>query len=506
MNDWYTVPTRQGLGGTQGPMTNRYQGLAEDSPNDQAEANANAVMTEFSADRYKQYHSKSVKDFLTKADLKPIIGNVTSIDVDDFRETIAQALSRITSRYTVTVAMYAGYSFLVESELGFQIRCRDQTKKLPPPQSLPTKPRTETTATKREYEQEQDSFVLQHECDVAVCELVDAKFPGLLKGKMTPGIKSFDGFLTAREAFEHVENEVGCTAAANDKYMTHLENIVHRKYIPEQNGATSYFTANDHDRYKAHNTKVSTIPIETLMVAAQRAFRAAVDNHKMQEIENSWALVESANKTAFKDSTVKYQEFKDHFILHLRQVILNVKKKKLQPHPQAHVVETHTDMLAHIQDAMQTMIEEHNELKEKVDHGNRAGPPSVVATASTSGNSANTVGPQMSYNDIQEMIKQAIQGATPSVNTPPTSNQPQQRRSYQNQRPKQWRQWRSWCYSCGVNLTHNSIDCKRPKRPGHTTNPGATMENPMGGNTTKNRLWMKWCHPITNDSYDTKGE
>ena len=425
MNDWYTVPTRQRLAGTQGPMANRYQGLADDAAIDdtdnQAEASANSVMSEIGDARYRAYHSKSVKDFIAKADLKPIVGNVTSIDVDDFRETIAQALSKITSRYTVTVAMYAGYSFLVEFELGFQLRCRDQTRKLPPPQPFPEKPRTETTATKRVYEQEQDSFVLQHNCDVAVCELLDTKFPGLLKGKMTPGIKAFDGVFTAREAFEHLENEVGCTAAANDKYMTHLENIVHRKYIPEQNGATSYFTANDHDRYKAHNTKVSTIPIETLMVAEQRAFRAAVDNHKMQDIENSWALIEIAKKTEFKDSAVRYKEFKEHFTLHLRQVILNVKKKKLQPHPQAHVVETHTDMLAHMQDAMQTMIEEHNELKDRVDtnHSNRTGPPSVVATASTSSNSANTAAPQLSYNDIQEMIKQAIQGATPIVNTPP---------------------------------------------------------------------------------------
>ena len=424
MNDWYTVPTRQRLVGTQGPMTNSYQELADNAAiDDQAEASANAIMSELGDARYRAYHSKSVKDFITKADLKPIVGNVTSIDVDDFREVIAQALSRITSRYTVTVAMYAGYSFLVESEIGFQLRCRDQTKKLPPPQKYPEKPRTETVSTKRTYEQEQDSFALQHDCNVAVCELLDAKFPGLLTGKMTPGIKAFDGVFTAREAFEHLENEVGCTAAANDKYMVHLENICHRKYIPEQNGTTSYFTANDHDRYKAHNTKVSTIPIETLMVAAQRAFRAAVDNHKMQDIENSWALIEIGKKTEFKDSAVRYKEFKEHFTLHLRQVILNVKKKKLQPHPQAHVVETHTDMLAHIQDAMQTMIEEHNELKDRVDtnHSNRTGPPSVVATASTSGNSANTAGPQMSYNDIQEMIKQAIQGATPIVDTPPHS-------------------------------------------------------------------------------------
>uniref|UniRef100_A0A7S4AMJ4 Uncharacterized protein n=1 Tax=Pseudo-nitzschia australis TaxID=44445 RepID=A0A7S4AMJ4_9STRA len=435
-------------------------------------ASANSVMSDIGEARYRQYHSKSVKDYIAKADLKPIIGNVTSIDVDDFRETVAQALSKITSRYTKNVAMYAGYSFLVESELGFQLRCRDPTLKLPPPQPFPKKARTETTTTKKLYEQEQDSYAIQHDCNVAVCKLVDEKFPGLLKNKTTPGIKSFNGVFTAREAFDHLEGEVGCTAAANDKYVTHLENIFQRKYIPEQNGVTSYFTAIDHDRYKAYNTKVSTIPIETSMVVAQRAFRAAVDNHKMQDIKNSWALIESTNKTEFKDNAVKYKEFKEHFTLHLRQLVLNVNKKK-QPHPQAHVVESHSDMLAHMQDAMQTMVEEHNELREQyahmVDtaHTNNRGPPSVVTTTSTnsntgtSSNSANTAVPQMSYNDIQEMIKQALQGVAPVGNTPTTSSNLQHQQQYQ--RPKKWRQWRSWCYSCGFNLTHNSIDCKRPK-------------------------------------------
>ena len=97
-------------------------------------------------------------------------------------------------------------------------------------------------------------------------------------------------------------------------------------------------------------------------------------------------------------------------------------------------METHSDMLAHMQDAMQTMVEEHNELREQyahmVDtaHNNNRGPPSVVATTSTSSNtgtssnSANTAVPQMSYNDIQEMIKQALQSVTPAGNTPTTSS------------------------------------------------------------------------------------
>mmetsp|Transcript_13194 Transcript_13194/g.27032 ORF Transcript_13194/g.27032 Transcript_13194/m.27032 type:complete len:133 (+) Transcript_13194:187-585(+) len=103
-------------------------------------------------------YSKSVKDYIAKADLKPMVGNVTSLNVDNFREIVAQALSKIKSRYTSEVAMYAGYSFFVESELGFQLRCRDETIQLPPPQPFPTKPRSESTAKMKKYYRDLDSY------------------------------------------------------------------------------------------------------------------------------------------------------------------------------------------------------------------------------------------------------------------------------------------------------------------------------------------------------------
>ena len=55
-----------------------------------------------------------------------------------------------------------------------------------------------------------------------------------------------------------------------------------------------------------------------------------------------------------------------------------------------------------------------------------------------------------------------------------------------------WRQYTFWCYTCGVNLHHNTIDgCTRvPKREGH--NVTATRDNPGNGNTSRNHLWMKW--------------
>ena len=102
-NEWNTVTARHRQAQTQDPMVNRYQGLADDAtnvPGDHTIASANSVVSEISEARYRQYHSKSVQDYIAKSDLKPMVGNVTSLDVDNFQEIVAQALSKIKSRYT----------------------------------------------------------------------------------------------------------------------------------------------------------------------------------------------------------------------------------------------------------------------------------------------------------------------------------------------------------------------------------------------------------------------
>jgi len=241
-DDWTTVTARKQRPTTTTvtPMANRYKGLDNDdstsvhsSASDAyTEASAYMVESTMNEPEYKT-QSKSVKDYILKADLNPMTGNVTSLDVDNFREVVTQTLSKIKSRYTSKVAMYAGYSFLVESELGFQLRCRDPEATLPPPQPYPRRPKHETTTKIKAYYRDLDSYETQHDCNMAVCELVDAKFPGLLRDQKRPGIQSFDGVFTAREAFDHLDGEVGSTTAANNKFATHLQGIIERKYIPE---------------------------------------------------------------------------------------------------------------------------------------------------------------------------------------------------------------------------------------------------------------------------------
>ena len=66
-------------------------------------------------DRYKM----SVTDYLTPEELQPITTKVSSIDVNRFREQLANALTHISSTYSEKVAGKLGYSFLVEKETNY---------------------------------------------------------------------------------------------------------------------------------------------------------------------------------------------------------------------------------------------------------------------------------------------------------------------------------------------------------------------------------------------------
>mmetsp|Transcript_11309 Transcript_11309/g.23923 ORF Transcript_11309/g.23923 Transcript_11309/m.23923 type:complete len:188 (+) Transcript_11309:946-1509(+) len=169
-----------------------------------------------------------------------------------------------------------------------------------------------------------------------------------------------------------------------------------------------------------------------LLLYAQQAFRKAVDKNKIQEIENSWALIFDNKEQEFNDIYTKYEYFKAHYTKHLWNLVRNDKTK--QTGAQAHVVEEQGIMIADLQGTMQSEIDSQNQLQDQDVAQAQAGyynansynapPTSVVATTTTTAtnsNSANSVAPSTTYSDIQGMIQQVMQGVmeknTTSTNT-----------------------------------------------------------------------------------------
>jgi len=225
---------------------------------------------------------------------------------------------------------------------------------------------------------------------------------------------------------------VGSVASANNKFAIHLQAIIDREYEPVQNGTKVYFQACEHDQHKAKSTNTCDIPKAMLLLYAQQAFRKAVDKNKIQEIENSWALIFDNKEQEFNDIYTKYEYFKAHYTKHLWNLVRNDKTK--QTGAQAHVVEEQGIMIADLQGTMQSEIDSQNQLQDQDVAQAQAGyynansynapPTSVVATTTTTAtnsNSANSVAPSTTYSDIQGMIQQVMQGVmeknTTSTNT-----------------------------------------------------------------------------------------
>ena len=82
----------------------------------------------------------------------------------------------------------------------------------------------------------------------------------------------------------------------------------------------------------------------------------------------------------------------------------------------------------------------------------------------------------------------------------PTSNRTKQT---PDDTTKVWKKWKYWCYSCGTNVSHNSRGHTRNKKDrAHEDNLDATKDKPKGGNSTKDKYWMKWCNPVTYRAHD----
>jgi len=194
----------------------------------------------------------------------------------------------MSSRYTDKVALTGGYAFLVEKKINYKIRLNDPTATLPEPQTKPEEPTVDISAVVKKYYSEMRSFRLQHNCNLDVRALLDKKFPGILNSLKHSKVGTFTSMLTARDAFDFVEKAVGFTAVSNKKSLDHIRAILDRKYTPKQSGAKIYFTLYETDMYQVEGAGISYVPKQTIMMAAQHAFRQAINKDKAQQIDNDW--------------------------------------------------------------------------------------------------------------------------------------------------------------------------------------------------------------------------
>ena len=112
-------------------------------------------------DRYKNL----VVDYLTPDELQSITTKVSSVDVNQFREQVANVLTHISSIYSKIVAGKLGYSFLVKKETNYQQRNKGiRTAKLPQPQPTPVEPITRGLFGLKVYHYDMKSYQIGRSC------------------------------------------------------------------------------------------------------------------------------------------------------------------------------------------------------------------------------------------------------------------------------------------------------------------------------------------------------
>jgi len=69
--------------------------------------------------------------------------------------------------------------------------------------------------------------------------------------------------------------------------------------------------------------------------------------------------------------------------------------------------------------------------------------------------------------------------------------------------PRGWRQYKYWCWHCGVNISHESMLCRKPLSEARK-HPNATRTTPEGGNMKRERYWGMWNHPSLAEPQPTR--
>jgi len=322
----------------------------------------------------------------------------------------------MSSQYTDKVALTGGYAFLVEKEINYKIRLNNPTATLPAPQTKSVQPKVDTLTMVKKYYSEMRTFRLQHNCNLDVRALLDEKFPGILNPLKHSKVGTFTSVLTARDAFDYVEKAVGSTAVSNKKSLDHIRAILNRKYTPEQSGAEIYFTLCETDMYQVEGAGISYVPKQTMMMAAQHAFRQAINKDKAQQIDNDWEAIHSPLLFAKATTDAVYAQFKEHYTKHLKDWTRNMVDPP-KPTGKANVLLEHTNELVDLRETLQHVVKNQNHLQEQYANCADIGynlyqpPPSVVTaptstTVSTTANSAaNSVAPTPAYPDFEGILQ-----------------------------------------------------------------------------------------------------
>jgi hypothetical protein len=445
---------------------------------------------------------KSIAGYLTKSKggyliMKPV-EEPTKVDLITFKTNVGTALMKCKSTND------GGHVYLILNQEEYRDKIKDETATLPCKTIRPKKPigDTVTTASYAIYKETLADFKLSEEYEQQLKDLIETKFPNGLNG-----LEDDDGELpfnlTAKQCLTHIEGKLKDDGTTTTRCYTDLiQGLLNREYTDNANGAENWFKEAESDRIMANRLGYPYISYRLIMGIAQGAFHNSdLDIKDTLAIDVKWKIYSEGQKEPKKQTTTMdeherheketYRYFKNLYNKDLR--LLHVRQKPRKTTARAYEAIAMDDWRSNVEHNLNQMNIGQEDLATALSANMRDN--MSLATTHPGGSiaipSAITAGSSLT-NDQYSKILNAISAL--QTKSQPTYEQRPQANSY-DQRPKIWKQYKCWCYSCGVNLSHNSNECRIRKFTAHSQHPTATFNNQQGGNGKKDSNWMKWNSP-----------
>jgi hypothetical protein len=354
----------------------------------------------------------------------------------------------------------------------------------------------------RIFERKEKLYNEHEDYDRQAQDLLIAKFPKTVEG-LRGADGEFDISLTTKLVLTHLTDTLDDAVVVNHCYRDVLLQMLTRDYVTNANGPVEWFNMAEKDRTMSQRLGAELghepIPYFLIMTNAQTMFhKSGLPMEQLRKIDAAW------KQKALTGSTLTvYKAFKEHYTKELRLLHTDHDNKKGKPIKD----KAYTADIAKLERGLYAVKEDIAGLEDRQYDTAVA----LRSVATKSGSSAGSTATGTTVSDLTSMhearqaayvttdqldaLKQQWQSEVLKTTTKAPTWGSRNDGGWQTERQKArktWQRYDKYCWSCGVNLSHNSDICKTPAAD-HQRD--AAWTNKKEGSVKNEHRWMWWNSP-----------
>ena len=392
---------------------------------------------------------------------------------------------------------------LVETLAGHRDRLQDQRASLPkPPKDPANRPPITNKVDLLIWQMDKGQRNAWDHYNRSALIAIKVVFPNGLTDLELSHAGALPIFLTARQAFDHIEKKTKTDDISTTAYSDALKRMQALKYTPNGNGPTDYFKAMVTAQFEANSLdRHGKVSDGQIIMYAKNAFsncgHAAIH---LTDVSTKWNNADEKYETDHPNTFLETR-WNRFCVLYSAELIKLVNSTVIVPDHQAHHSQEFENRIRSVEigneQAHSNIDRLHSNMQSLDD--SRSVPGDIITSGSTNGTVATAATP-VTAQDVASIMATALQAYETNQNN--DGNRGRNRggdrggdrrgRGREYTKSTEWRQWNKWCWECGVNLKHNS-EGHWSKASNHKD--AATRTTPLGGNSKRDHLWMKWWSP-----------